>query len=237
MFRKTSPNRICQDLVEQIQEAIADGKLKAGDKLPSQRELGEIFQTSRATLREALRVLEDQGLIEIKLGVSGGARIRAANTDRVSDSIEMLMRNRSVSLNDLMDFRMVMEGFIAERACELASEEDIKNLNRLKEKAYEFLTSEPKDWKPYAEIDAEFHQSLAQIAGNPLFQATLKPMYEGIHNYFYQYLPDTAALIIKNNYDDICQIIKAIEDKKPADAKNAAIHHVTEFNHLMEKNK
>ncbi len=72
MFQKAKQNRIFQDVVDQIQEAILQGRLKAGNKLPSERELQEIFQTSRGTLREALRVLEQKGLITIKTGVSGG---------------------------------------------------------------------------------------------------------------------------------------------------------------------
>ena len=72
MFRAAKQSRIFQDIVDQIQEAILDGRFKAGDMLPSERELKEMFQTSRGTLREALRVLEQKGLIEIKLGVGGG---------------------------------------------------------------------------------------------------------------------------------------------------------------------
>ncbi len=60
-FRKAKQSRIFQDVVNQIQEAILDGHLNAGDKLPSERELGEMLGTSRGTLREALRVLEPKG--------------------------------------------------------------------------------------------------------------------------------------------------------------------------------
>ena len=131
MFRKTSQNRIYQDLVEQIQEAILAGKLKPGDKLPPQRELSEMFQTSRASLREALRVLEDKGLIEISLGISGGAIVKEANIDRISESLAFLIRYRKVSLHQLAEFRIVVEGFVAARACEVAKEDDIKKLKEL----------------------------------------------------------------------------------------------------------
>ena len=78
LFRAAKQNRIFQDVVEQIQEAIIEGHLKVGDRLPPERELKEMLQTSRSTLREALRVLEQKGLIEIKLGMGGGAVVKAA---------------------------------------------------------------------------------------------------------------------------------------------------------------
>jgi DNA-binding transcriptional regulator YhcF (GntR family) len=61
LFRVAKQNRIFQDVVEQIQEAIIDGHLKVGDRLPAERELKAMLQTSRSTLREALRVLEQKG--------------------------------------------------------------------------------------------------------------------------------------------------------------------------------
>lgn len=58
MFQEARQNRTFQNVIDQIQEAILQGRLKAGDKLPPERELKEMFNTSRGTLREALRVLE-----------------------------------------------------------------------------------------------------------------------------------------------------------------------------------
>jgi DNA-binding FadR family transcriptional regulator len=76
MFKKTNQQRLFEDLVAQIEGAILDGRLKAGDKLPPQRDLVKMFQTSRGPLREALRVLEQKGLLDIKRGMRGGAVIR-----------------------------------------------------------------------------------------------------------------------------------------------------------------
>lgn len=62
MFQAAKQTKIFQDVVEQIQEAILDGRLKAVDMLPAERELKQMFNISRGTLREALRVLEQKGL-------------------------------------------------------------------------------------------------------------------------------------------------------------------------------
>ena len=93
LFRAAKQNRIFQDVVEQIQEAIIEGHLQVGDRLPAERELKEMLQTSRSTLREALRVLEQKGLIEIKLGMGGGAVVKAVTPDLMVDSLDLLIRS------------------------------------------------------------------------------------------------------------------------------------------------
>jgi DNA-binding FadR family transcriptional regulator len=103
MFKKTNQQRLFEDLVNQIEEAILDGRLKAGDKLPSQRDLVSMFQTSRGPLREALRVLEQKGLLEIKRGVRGGAVVKHPGTTPVSESLGLLIRHRKITLAELAE--------------------------------------------------------------------------------------------------------------------------------------
>ena len=98
LFREARQNRIFQDVVEQIEEAILSGRLKAGDRLPPERELKETLKTSRSTLREALRVLEQKGLIEIRLGKGGGAHVKAISSDSISQSLGLLLRSQHVRL-------------------------------------------------------------------------------------------------------------------------------------------
>src|SRR6185369_12119028 len=98
MFHKVKQNRVFQDVVEQIQEAIVSGKLAAGSLLPAERELKERFEVSRGTLREALRVLEQKGLIQIKTGVSGGPIVKGVGTEQMSESLAPLIRYQKVSV-------------------------------------------------------------------------------------------------------------------------------------------
>ncbi|MBW2677983.1 MAG: FadR family transcriptional regulator, partial [Deltaproteobacteria bacterium] len=128
MFHAASQNRIFQDIVDQIQEAILEGRLQTGDILPSERDLKEMFNTSRGTLREALRVLEQKGLIEIKLGVGGGSVVKEVSVDKISESLALLIRTQRVSLNHLAEFREAVEGIIAAQAAERATPADIKQL-------------------------------------------------------------------------------------------------------------
>ena len=105
MFRQARQSRIFEDVIDQIQEAILTGELSVGDKLPAERNLKEMFRTSRGTLREALRVLEQKGLITIKTGTNGGAIVKCPTTDQITESLTLLLRYEKVSLRDLAEFR------------------------------------------------------------------------------------------------------------------------------------
>jgi DNA-binding FadR family transcriptional regulator len=89
MFKQAKQNRAFEDVIFQIQEAILQRSLKVGDKLPSERNLREIFKVSRGTLREALRALEQKKLIQIKTGVKGGAIVCHMDTKLMSESLDL----------------------------------------------------------------------------------------------------------------------------------------------------
>ena len=174
MFKKTSHNRVFQDLVDQIQTAILEGRLKPGDKLPPQRSLVEMFATSRASVREALRVLEQKGLIEVKLGVQGGAVVRKTNIDPASEVLTLLMHQNQVSLAHLEAFRLCVEGEVTALAAQSASREDIMKLRHILARARDCLRSDRPDAKAFVEVDIELHIALAEISGNPVFVAVVK---------------------------------------------------------------
>ena len=234
-FRKMKPLKSYQHVVDEIQTAICDGNLKEGDKLPSEMKLKEMFDTSRGTIREALRVLEQKGLICVKTGVKGGARVQAANTKPMSDSVDILIRQQKVSLHHLAEFRKMMEGHISEQAAKIADQDDIKNLKNILSEARAHIKTKPSGWKEFHKMDARFHQRLAQIAKNPLLEANLVTVHDNIQIYFHQYLPWSEALL-NDNYKDLCDIVKAIELKDPITARRIAQDHVSKFNDLMEKN-
>src|SRR5713226_9898171 len=99
MFDSIKTRRLSDEIVRQIKEAMFTGKLRAGDKLPTERELAERFETSRASVREALRSLEHEGLIRIKKGAVGGIFIADVDHRPVAKSFQTLLRLRKVSIN------------------------------------------------------------------------------------------------------------------------------------------
>jgi GntR family transcriptional repressor for pyruvate dehydrogenase complex len=234
MFRRARQNRVFQDVVEQIQQAILDGRLKSGDKLPPERELKEMFETSRGSLREALRVLEQKGLIDIKLGVGGGAVVRSVSAAKVGESLALLIRQRRVSLAHLAEFREGVEGVVAGLAAARAGEEDIASLQQLLSEAGARIGN-AVDWDGFVRLDEKIHLSLARITGNPLFIWVLQTVHDNIHQYYESYLPREPE-VLRENYRDLCEIVAAVSSGKAQQAQSLAQDHVRRFNrHMMER--
>lgn len=235
MFREARQSRIFEDVVDQIQEAILDGRLKAGSKLPAERDLQEIFKASRGTLREALRVLEQKGLITIKSGVKGGAVVNALTTHQVSESLDLLIRYQRVSLGDLAEFREGVEGIVAGLAVERAQKGDIEHLKQLLADAKEYLEEGNSGWDAFIQVDNQLHLALARIARNPIYESMLQTIYSNIHYYFDRFLPREER-IIRENYRDLCEIVKAVEEGRAFKASLLVQNHVYRSNRLMEEN-
>jgi DNA-binding FadR family transcriptional regulator len=235
MFHEAKQERVFQDVVKQIQEAILEGKLKPGSKLPAERELKEIFSSSRGTLREALRVLEQKGLITIKTGVRGGAFVKALSTYEVSESLDLLIRYQRVSLRDLAEFREGVEGIVAGLAVERAKSEDIQHLKKLLADAKTNLEEGAVGWDEFILVDNRVHVALADIAGNPIYKWVLQTIYDNIHRYFNQFLPREER-VLRENYQDLCGIVETVEKGQAAKAHLLVQNHVYRFNRIMEEN-
>jgi len=232
IFRAAKQNRIFQDVVDQIQEAIIDGRLKVGDMLPAERELKDMLKISRGTLREALRVLEQKGLIEIKLGVGGGAMVRDINMEPVSESLGLLIRSRKVSLNHLAEFRAGIEGTVASIAAQRATEKDIETLENLLVEAKTFVDAGAEHWKDFVQVDKNFHQTLSNISGNPLYIITHQLVHDNIQQYYDIFLPGDKKRL-EENYQDLAKILGYMKQGDTEGAREQAKRHVRRFNEYM----
>ena len=233
MFQAAKQTKVFQDVVSQIQEAILDGRLKTGDVLPSERQLKDMFNISRGTLREALRVLEQKGLIEIKLGVGGGSVVKDLNADQVSEGLALLIRSQKVSLNHLAEFREDVEGIVAARAAERHSKADISGLKALLDKACKCIDGGASQRNAFIEIDKQIHMTLAEVAQNPIYISVLHSVHENIHRYYDRFL-SMEERELQENYQDLCDILEAVEKGQADHACRLARDHVRRFNQYMK---
>lgn len=234
LFRAAKQQRIFQDVVEQIQEAIINGKLKVGDRLPAERELKDMLNTSRATLREALRVLEQKGLIEIKLGMGGGAVVRTVTADMVSESLDLMIRSQQVSLQHIAEFRERVEGDVVVLATRRLKPEDADMLRKLLANARECAEKGDNAVSEFLTADKNIHICFAKITGNPIYISILKTIHENIRRYYDDFLimehPE-----MKENLKDLEDVVAAMEKGDARTAGNIARAHVSRFNGYMER--
>jgi len=233
MFKQAKQNRAFEDVILQIQESILQGKLKIGDKLSSERQLREIFKVSRGTLREALRALEQKGLITIKTGVRGGAIVCPIDNKLMSESLDLLLRHQKIRLRELAEFREEVEGLVAAKAAQKAKKEDLEQLKILLYSIEKILNSGELRWDEYIAADNKFHLILARVAGNRIFESVLYTIYENINRYFERFLPKNRE-IIERNYHDLSKIAGALEKRNSNKARDLVQRHVKYFNRLME---
>jgi GntR family transcriptional repressor for pyruvate dehydrogenase complex len=159
--------RLNEQIAEKIQEQITDGKLRPDDQLPPERELAVLLKVNRATVREAIHLLRERGLVERKNG--RGVRIVAMPPDSVGVAIDRFFITNNCSPRELWDFRIVFEPKVAALAATNAGAEEIKKLGlilRRLEAAWE-----SHDPAQLALTDAHFHLALAAASHNILIVA------------------------------------------------------------------
>src|SRR6201998_2854260 len=140
-------------LAGELRERILTGELVEGDPLPAERELVKQAQMSRATVREALRILEVQNLVRVKTGRAGGAFVQRPTTKSMANSVSMLIRGRRIKLVDLMETREALEPFCAELAARNRADEDLPELAR----ANEAIADPEADLTQFLQANLDWH--------------------------------------------------------------------------------
>ena len=163
LLSRVSIGRISEVIVEQVRLLIRQGQLLAGDRLPSERELCERFGVSRVTVREALRVLEANGLVEIRVGARGGAFVTAPSSRLVGEGIADLISLATLTAGEVTEARQVFELGIVGLVCERATDEDIAALYEICDRSSAAL--EGDDYP--LELSAEWHSPVRAVGAQP----------------------------------------------------------------------
>jgi GntR family transcriptional repressor for pyruvate dehydrogenase complex len=159
-FRAVRRGRVYEEVVRQIQDFIASGQLKPGDRLPPERELAQRLEVSRSSLRDAIRTLELVGLVRSRQGE--GTVICDVSPESLLGPLSAALGRKRELVNELLDVRRMIEPRLAARAAAHATPEQIARL----EDALHRQGLKLKRQESAVEEDSEFHYTIALAARN-----------------------------------------------------------------------
>jgi GntR family transcriptional repressor for pyruvate dehydrogenase complex len=214
-IRKSS---ISDDIVQQIITLISNGDLKAGQRLPSERDLCVKFAASRSSLREALRCLSIMGVLTARPGE--GTSVAMDGSKFMETVLQWRMSTEQHDIEDLMEVRMALEGVTAASAARNAEGQDLKKLEDLVARMEDSLG----DARRFAALDLEFHLSLAKASNNKLILdlvAVIRGQLErGVAKVLQ--LPDAMPLSVQEHK----QILQAVMNRDAEEARAAMQNHL-----------
>lgn len=214
--------KIYEEIVERIREFITSGELQPGDRLPSERDMAERLEVSRASVREAFSALEMLGLLEIRTGE--GTYIRQVNIESVMSSLTWVLYMEKDAVLELLEVRKILEVQVAALAAQRANPEDLQNIEEALKQMYQDL----QNVRLGEHADERFHFAIAQATHNKILihlmsalsdtmERTLKAsrskLYEG------KDMPERL-------YKEHALIYEAIRQQEPSEASERMFAHL-----------
>jgi len=173
-FEAVKSTRLFEEISRQIGGQICSGKLKAGEKLPNERELATTFAVSRHAVREALRSLESIGQLEFKKGATGGAFVAKGNPQPLTKIMRGMVEVGGISLEQLTEARLAIESAVIAVASGRADEADLRALDANIDAAEQETLAGNLATK--TKLNVEFHVLLAELTGNPILIMMMKSL-------------------------------------------------------------
>ncbi len=172
-FQKINAEKLSDAVVRQIEGLILHGILSPGDRLPAERDLSEKLGVSRPSLREALGVLQADGLLTARPGA--GIYVADVLGNAFSPALTRLFASHDQAVFDYLEFRKDLEGMAAERAAQFASDTDLKVIDQ----AHARLAAPGKRTaQEEAALDAQFHMAICEASHNVVLLHMLRSMYD-----------------------------------------------------------
>jgi GntR family transcriptional regulator, transcriptional repressor for pyruvate dehydrogenase complex len=174
-FEPVRTRRTFEEAVEQIAERIKLGDLRPGDRLPSERDLASLMQISRPTVREALKMLSDAGVVEIRPGSGGGAFVRS---DRIPAELVERQELRMSEVAGVLEARRLLEPRVAQLAALYATDEDFEAMQGVIEQQRELARHERffDHEDRFLQLDVQFHLLIARSTRNTTVVALVRDL-------------------------------------------------------------
>ena len=224
MFEKIKNRRIFEVIASQMRDAIMDGTLTPGERLPSEIDLAESFGVGRPAVREALRTLEISGLVVVRHGKEGGAYIHNGNMDSIGNHFSDLLRFGRISLQHLTEARLFMETLMFDIMINKVTPKHIAALRQCivnTEKMFRLGREEEK-----IEQNFHFHSLLASITQNPLIIINISTIIDLMSYFILRIKP--SKQISRNTIDAHTRIVDLLETGDLEGAKEVNRQHISD---------
>jgi GntR family transcriptional regulator, transcriptional repressor for pyruvate dehydrogenase complex len=177
-WQEVRPQSVSSRIVDQVRAALFRGELKPGDVLGSETDLARKFGVSRVPVRDAFKTLQALGIVEVKMGANGGARIAAGDPNRFADALAVQLKLVGISVAEMFDAQIAVEVMATELAAKQASADDLAKLRailrQLQAMSQKSLTEATA--ARFTETAMHFHAGLVDAAHNRALSAQFKAL-------------------------------------------------------------
>ena len=218
MLKAIRKTRIYEEVVSQVHEMVREGKFKAGDQLPTERELAETFKVSRTSVREALRALETQGLIVSRTGA--GNFVADLPVESLIAPLAAMLIEEKDALADIFEMRKLIEPHIASLAAERATKRDIERMKKILDKQRDAVSR----GETGVEADAELHFAIGRATQNQALEKLVSGLMDILSHSREESLQtkDRRRASIESHR----KILSAIEVHDRKKAREAMLYHI-----------
>lgn len=199
-------------IVQSMKILLIEKKLKVGDKIPNEFELSEMFGKSRGSIREAVKILESFGVLEVRQG--DGTYVTASANSNMFDALFFKIIAKGTDFTELLQFREILESAIINLVIELYTDERYERIVEA-ERALERGIESNAGTEKLVELDLEFHSVLAELTNN----SVLKNVYDNMMDIFAPFIAQSymqqnigSDFSVTRHHDIILQAIKERND-------------------------
>ncbi len=224
-YTSIKKGRLADSVSDQIKEAIFQDEYQTGEKIPSEHELVDLFGVSRVIIREALRNLEQAGLVEIRRGPKGGAFVQPLTHKAVSLVVKDLFRLSKGTVNEIMEVRLEIEPIVAGLAARRATKDDLMSLKKN-------IAAQPDiPGEKTVQGNINFHRVLARCSHNPIYEMIINILLDFSIDLILNILPPGKVIHDTTSHFELYELIKQGDGQK---AKNKMKSHIEDVIPLMK---
>lgn len=219
VLRPVRVTSVSDGIVEQVRAALFRGELKPGDFLGSESDLARELGVSRVPVRDAFRSLQAMGIVEVRLGANGGARVAQGNPKRFAEALAVQFKLIGVNAEELFDSQIAIETTAAGLAAHNATADDLADLRAL----LDMLRQSLDDPQTFTRQGLAFHRRIVEASHNRALiaytQALIDVLYES-------YVPQTTRSLAEQVLAKHARIFSLIESRDGDGARQAMAEHL-----------